>query len=172
MDLRVERTRRNIAEAFIKLRSKKPIEKITVKEIADLAYINKATFYHHYKDIYDLSDSIEEDIIKECLSTIEDPDIIFKENGVKELTVAFLSQIEKTSVIFSGSRAGALSDKIYKNLRQRIMEKHPEYADNIKINVLLDATIYGCFHAFFSYRSEDFETVTGSLSKLSGVFFD
>ena len=56
MDLRIERTRKCIKDAFIELRKSKPIEKITVKELAALASINKATFYSHYNDIYDLSD--------------------------------------------------------------------------------------------------------------------
>lgn len=172
MDLRVERTKRNITNAFITMRAKKPIEKITVKEISDLAFINKATFYHHYKDIYDLSDKVEDEIIKECLATIEDPDIIFKEGGVRELTIAFLSQNEKSTVIFSGSRAGEMSNKIHKYLCKRIMEKHPEFVNDIKMNVLLDAAIHGSFHAFIAYRNEDFDTVIESLSRLSGIFFD
>ena len=55
MDLRVQRTRMNIRDAFIELRSRKPSEKITVKELAEAAFINKATFYQHYSDLYDLS---------------------------------------------------------------------------------------------------------------------
>ena len=45
MDLRTERTKRSIANAFLELRKQKPIEKITVKELAELAFINKATCY-------------------------------------------------------------------------------------------------------------------------------
>ena len=55
MDLRTERTKRSIINAFLELRSQKPLEKITVKELSELAFINKATFYTHYQDIYDLS---------------------------------------------------------------------------------------------------------------------
>lgn len=40
MDLRVKRTRINITNAFIELRSRKPIEKITIKELSELAFIN------------------------------------------------------------------------------------------------------------------------------------
>ncbi len=39
MDLRVQRTQRNIINAFLQLRTKKPIEKITIKELSELAYI-------------------------------------------------------------------------------------------------------------------------------------
>ena len=59
MDLRIEKTEREIKNAFIGLRAKKPLEKITVRELCGLACINKSTFYAHYRDIYDLSDSME-----------------------------------------------------------------------------------------------------------------
>ena len=51
MDLRVEKTKRSIINAFLNLRSRKPLEKITVKELSEIAQINKATFYLHYHDI-------------------------------------------------------------------------------------------------------------------------
>ena len=59
MDLRKQRTKNSIINAFIQLRAKKPLEKITVTELAELAYINKATFYTYYQDIYDLSEQLE-----------------------------------------------------------------------------------------------------------------
>lgn len=46
MDLRKQRTKNSIINAFIQLRASKPLEKITVKELAELAYINKATLLH------------------------------------------------------------------------------------------------------------------------------
>ena len=48
MDLRIEKTRQSIVNAFIALRSRKPLEKITVKELCEKAQINKSTFYFHY----------------------------------------------------------------------------------------------------------------------------
>lgn len=60
MDLRIQKTRAAIKSAFLELRRKKPIEKITVTELAKLAEINKATFYLHYSDIYSLADEMED----------------------------------------------------------------------------------------------------------------
>ena len=58
MDKRIVKTKKAIKDTFLQLRAKKPLEKITVKELCELAYINKSTFYCHYKDIYDLSAKI------------------------------------------------------------------------------------------------------------------
>ena len=49
MDIRVKKTKRAIQKAFVALLLEKPIEKITVKEIAERAEINKTTFYSHYE---------------------------------------------------------------------------------------------------------------------------
>lgn len=59
MDIRIEKTERAIKNAFLELRSRKPLGKITVKELCSLAAINKSTFYSHYEDIYALSDKME-----------------------------------------------------------------------------------------------------------------
>lgn len=43
-----------IKEAFMHLLNRKPLDKITVKEIVEECGINRNTFYYHYDDIYDL----------------------------------------------------------------------------------------------------------------------
>ncbi|WP_155590353.1 TetR/AcrR family transcriptional regulator [Lysinibacillus cavernae] len=53
-DLRVLRTRKLIMDSFIELSSKKEFKAITVKDITSEAMINRATFYYHFEDIYDL----------------------------------------------------------------------------------------------------------------------
>ena len=59
MDIRVKKTKRAIQKAFIALLREKPIEKITVKEIAERAEINKTTFYSHYETLDALTAEIE-----------------------------------------------------------------------------------------------------------------
>ena len=52
-DLRVRRTKKALADAFIDLLSKKTFDEITVNELCDAADIRRATFYKHYSDKYD-----------------------------------------------------------------------------------------------------------------------
>lgn len=54
IDPRVIRTRKLIMDSFIKLSESKEFKDITVKDITAEAMINRATFYHHFEDIYDL----------------------------------------------------------------------------------------------------------------------
>lgn len=53
-DPRIVRTRKLIMDAFIELSSQKEFKDITVKDITTKAMINRATFYYHFQDIYDL----------------------------------------------------------------------------------------------------------------------
>jgi len=50
---------KKIIDAFIEIYENKPIEKISIKMITDLAGLNRGTFYLHYLDIYDLLEKIE-----------------------------------------------------------------------------------------------------------------
>ena len=58
-DHRTRVTRMLIRKAFTTLLCKKPIQSISVKELCELAGINRGTFYAHYSDVYDLRSQIE-----------------------------------------------------------------------------------------------------------------
>ena len=72
MDLREKKTLRSIYNSFLEIRSKKALERITIKELCESAEISKATFYLHYRDVYDLSDTLQKDVVKEILSHVSD----------------------------------------------------------------------------------------------------
>lgn len=54
MDRRVARTRRNIFYAFFRLVQTKPIDEITVSELARHADIDRKTFYLHFQTVQDV----------------------------------------------------------------------------------------------------------------------
>lgn len=68
-DLRTIKTKKNIKNAFLELMKEKSYQSITVKDIAERAYINRKTFYCHYEtkdDLYseitnELTDSLQSD---------------------------------------------------------------------------------------------------------------
>lgn len=63
-DARVRYTQRVIKESFLRLLREKPVNKITVKELCELAGLNRATFYAHYSDCFALMESIEQEILE------------------------------------------------------------------------------------------------------------
>lgn len=157
MDLRKKRTRTNIINAFITLRAKKPLEKITVKELSDLAVINKATFYLHFQDIYALSDTLENELLENILLSLPHADSLLTspKQATEELYAAILSQSELFHTLFSGSRQLVLFDKLERCLKHQIYARHPEYKDSLEYNIILTVIIQGCLHAFPAYRDKD-----------------
>ena len=122
MDLRIEKTRQSIINAFIALRSGKPLEKITVKELCEKAMINKSTFYFHYADIYELSDFLETEIVTSIISSLDHPEYMVEHPGAftQELFLAYLSRDTLIQTLFSGSRSGRLIQKIEAGIKELI----------------------------------------------------
>ena len=68
-ELQQFRTRKLIMDALIKLSSKKEFKDITVKDITSEAMINRATFYYHFEDIYDLLEKALSEVLLINLDT-------------------------------------------------------------------------------------------------------
>ena len=59
-DRRVRRTKKLLTQALTQLLQEKQINEITVKELTDLADMNRGTFYLYYKDMFDMLEKIED----------------------------------------------------------------------------------------------------------------
>ena len=70
-DLRIRRTHKFLQEAMIELITEKSFDAITVGDIAERAMINRATFYRHYQDKYDLVAKILEEITNELVENMK-----------------------------------------------------------------------------------------------------
>ena len=86
-DIRVRRTKKLLRKGVAELGKTKSVNKITVKELTDLVEINRGTFYLHYKDVYDLVDSIENELCEEFdqkVLTVTPDDILHRPVDVLE----------------------------------------------------------------------------------------
>ena len=171
MDLRVKKTKSAIINSFLELRSKKPLERITVKELSDLAQINKATFYLHYKDIYDLSESLEEELLDNVLDRISHPNAVLSEPKVfiRELIDGFVANQTLIDIIFSNDRRGILVDRLESKVREFLFENYPQCKDVPEINLLLSYTIKGGFYAFTDNVQYDTDTRSEIISEMADV---
>lgn len=88
-------TRQNLVDAFWQLYCKKKIEKITVKEVCDLAGYNRSTFYAYFTDVYEILEEIEE----QTVATEDFKKIILNELFHGEHFQADRKKIVLTSVI-------------------------------------------------------------------------
>lgn len=61
----VLRTQALLKNGLTELMMTKPVQNITVRELTDYVNLNRGTFYLHYKDIQDLLEHLEEDMLDE-----------------------------------------------------------------------------------------------------------
>lgn len=85
--IKVIETKKKIKDAFMQLYNEKPITKITIREISNLAKINRGTFYAYYMDIYDLLEQIENEFYSEMI------------HKIRYIMVQLLKDYEEVSVI-------------------------------------------------------------------------
>ena len=64
-DRRVRKTKKLLLEGLMTLMQEKDIRDISVKELSDLADINRGTFYLHYRDVYDMLAQVEDSVFQE-----------------------------------------------------------------------------------------------------------
>ena len=77
-DRRVRRTKKLLTQALTQLLQEKQINEITVKELTDLADMNRGTFYLYYKDMFDMLEKIEDgmfEALDEIVSLHEHGDV-------------------------------------------------------------------------------------------------
>ncbi|MEI3131006.1 MAG: TetR family transcriptional regulator [Oscillospiraceae bacterium] len=93
-DARVKYTKMVLKKALLELMQHKPVNKITVKEICERAELNRATFYAHYSDCFDLLESIEEELFGRSLNDL--CRAIYTRLILRGLWVGFTGSFRKT----------------------------------------------------------------------------
>ncbi len=154
MDLREKKTKRSIRESFLKLRKTKPVEKISVKELAELAEISKATFYLHYKDMFDLSDSLQNEVIQSVLESITHPEAFMTHPAqfTHEMASSFYAQRDLIEILFSGNQSAVLPMRIEQELRAYIHKQFPNAGKELDMH--LTYQILGSYYVFNQYSRE------------------
>jgi AcrR family transcriptional regulator len=143
-------TRRAIRESLVELMEKQPMTRISINEICALADVSRPTFYAHYRDQYDLLQSIED----ETSAFFEQADLVSKtkKRNMRELTLLvtdLLKYIEQNSnfiqVLLSENGDQAFQRKMFKRFTEDI--KHALKNFSRKESVPAKAAYYSVFTA-------------------------
>lgn len=165
-DPRVLRTQQLIREAFNELLRSKGFDAISIKDIAQNATINRATFYDHYVDKYALLDETIEQafhgmIPEEVMLSMEFTGEICDQLIL--MTYNYIVDFYRICRMDSKSIAKLVDEKIKKMLEQTIEsillkeENHqlPPY-DYIKIiSAMTSSTIYAAAYRWFTDGEND-----------------
>lgn len=71
-DRRIRRTQKLLKQSLVELMSEKAFKDITIKDITDRADLNRGTFYLHFSDTYGLLMAMENDVLDDFQSMIDD----------------------------------------------------------------------------------------------------
>lgn len=142
----VRRAKSAIKKAFIDLSIHQDIRKITISSILELADVSRGTFYAHFKDIYDVQEQVENDLLRECLESIGEEDIFrIAENPYPQVykCIAFLQGHAETIRSLSlGSQNSTFITKYKDILKKGLLDSAHTINDEAVVEIL-DACIVG-----------------------------
>ena len=173
IDGRIKYTKQAIRNNLLKLIRIMPIEKITVKALCEKSEINRATFYRHYNDCYDVMEEIEMEMLDELFKLIEkrnqeDIFLIMAEN-IKEHREIYTS-------VSSDNGDPYFSEKIirlcYKEKREQIKTAFSKLSET-QCHWLYEYFAHGCAGILSCWMAggmkESTENVAEFLSKIITV---
>ncbi len=113
---RVALTKRLVREALLLLMQKKPINKISIRELCEKAGINRSTFYNHYGSQYDVLDEISGIFLDEIAAVIENAQLDDKESvyGRVTLVLKYIEEnIELSKLLFTNNIDPTFSTRLF-----------------------------------------------------------
>ncbi len=117
-DLRIRRTKESIRKAFKEMVCEMPYEKITVKEIAERAKINRNTFYLHYQTTDDVLREIQSDYSKRYMKIISGCNLVREQ---KKIVRTFFEFMEEQDDFFKKITCDSRFDYIREKMQRKVM---------------------------------------------------
>lgn len=71
-DRRIRRSKRLLKESLIQLMSERDMKDISVRDVTELADLNRGTFYLHYSGVEDLLESIGDDLLADFSQVLDE----------------------------------------------------------------------------------------------------
>ena len=135
-------TKNNLKEAFWTIYSTTPIERIRVKDITDRAGYNRGTFYIYFSDVYNVLETIENEILDD-MKARSDSHSWHRENAEEAINkiLEFFKNYEKYLVVLLGENGDSHFVETFKSRISKIifpiLIKGTEY-DSVEVGYLTE----------------------------------
>ena len=126
-DRRNLKTEKLIKDIFLSLLKTKDINKISVAEICRLADIGRGTFYLHYEDVYDLYESIENELITDLKNMFKASFPTTDSTNSLKLSNSLVTYIENNEDLFKiliRSNIGNTMNKIKRSFYNDVFDEN------------------------------------------------
>ncbi len=118
---RSKATEKNLEEAYLRLLLDDPSRQVSVKQLCAEVHVNRATFYAHYDDIYELQGRIEARISSEVIEIFRDRSLGDKRITRDRLKV-LIEYVRRNRLFY---KAWFLSGRMdYPSIMEALSDKH------------------------------------------------
>lgn len=122
-DRRVRKTRAQLRAALSALMREKEIKDITVRELTERADLNRGTFYCHYKDIYDMVEQVQTEMLEELSGLLNAYGPEELSRGVRPILTDMFELVDRSADLFSALLSGERDSIPMLRLNRIIHEK-------------------------------------------------
>ena len=175
LDRRVRKTRTQLRKCLSILLETKKIQNITVKELAQMADINRGTFYLHYKDVYDLLDHIQKDLLRDfenILTTIA-PDTDNLVPFIEALFLFIYRNKDMSKIFLHEDLEASFSSELRSKLRVCVFNKYKAFIKQKNMpyfELYYDFIISGTVGLLVRWVDSEFEMSPHELAVLTNSF--
>lgn len=174
IDRRIRKTKQQLRLGLTKLLKEKSVNEISVRELSELADLNRGTFYLHYKDIFDMVEKIENEMFDQFYQTINKHDIDDDSDGRLYLLTdifKFIADNADMCMVLLGEN-GDLSfvNKLKKVVEDRYLSHWKKKFDTEHIgnfNYFYSYIVSGCTGLFQAWLENDMKESPDEMAKLT-----
>lgn len=174
LDRRVVKTKKAIRNSFLKLLTEKDVDKVTVKEIADGADVDRKTVYNYYAGVEEILEELENELAMDFEKTL----VEFNFESVEDTMSAFYAfseflqaNMEMYTLLMKIDGRSRLMEKIVAYLKEKVRSvlEHTS-VEAAKIDLAVEYVTSGMFMAyrywFNSDRKQSLEDFTDDIATL------
>lgn len=160
-DIRKIRTRKYIIDAFFEVLKKKSFETIRISDITTKAMVNRATFYNHFADKYELFEVVTKEIIMENVRNQLAETTNFCQNTLTNVFVALTNYHNELYALcsYSYDEMASINETILrKEVEQVLFESLKlKYADRSKQEIQNMASIFSwmLYGAAYEWKTQN-----------------
>lgn len=150
-DRRVRKTKKAMADALAALLLEKPLKNISVREISDMADINRGTFYLHYRDVYDMVEQLQTEIFDKFNEIVDSHELNKKTDELLPMITELFNLLSENAalakVLIGKNGDAAFVDKLKNVLSEKFfayIQKNFGIKNANKFNYVHNYIISGC----------------------------
>ena len=172
-DRRVRRTKKLLTQALTQLLQEKQINEITVKELTDLADMNRGTFYLYYKDIFDMLEKIEDGLFE----ALEEIVFLHEHDDVSQQTKPILLDLfrfieenqEICRVLLSPHGDINFLHRLNQVVREKCLQMWPNKEDknDATFEYHYSFVVYGCVGVFRAWLNSECQEPAEKMAEMA-----